>query len=204
MAGNEASRDRGIEAGDDARLVASWMRAADHADVRDAVASVHDEIGRAIAAQSPRCEMSGRCCNFDAYGHRLYVTGLEAALTLVGAGAISRNGDGSARGAARDFAADAACPFQIKNTCGIHAHRPAGCRVYFCDPSWSGAMNDVAERAVEQVREIHDRFEIPYRYMEWRALLSMFDGCVGPVVFAENGESSSGETRITFEGDALE
>jgi Fe-S-cluster containining protein len=197
--GNEAARDPGIEAGDDARLVQRWIEALKSDVVRAAIADVHDEIGRAIAAASPRCEMSGRCCKFDAFGHRLYVTGLEAALTLVDAGAIAETNPDASRHSARDFAQNSGCLFQVGNTCGVHAHRPAGCRVYFCDPSWSGAMNDVAERAVEQVREIHDRFEIPYRYMEWRALLTMFDGCVGPIDFSGIDES----TRITREGESL-
>ncbi len=202
--GSEAARDRGREAGGDARLVTLWIDALESDDVRAAIAGVHDEIGRAIAAQTPRCDMSGRCCKFEEYGHRLYVTGLEAALTLVDAGAIVGTNPDASQRSAHDFAQEPGCLFQIGNACGVHAHRPAGCRVYFCDPLWAPVMNDVAERAVERVRAIHYEFGIPYRYMEWRALLTMFDGCVGPVEFDGNENSSVRSTNVTREGEALE
>lgn len=142
-------------------LVTQWNAAAARSEVVRAVQSAYDDIERVIRAQTPRCEISGRCCHFESFGHRLYVTGLEGALTLRGSGA-----EGASIGAHE-------CPFQINRACGVHAHRPAGCRVYFCDPAWAPHMNDVAEQAVAAIRSIHDEFAIPYRYMEWRALLNM-------------------------------
>lgn len=199
--GSGASSGPGIEAADDAHLVHAWINAAKREDVRAAIAKTHDEIARAIASRSPRCEMSGRCCRFEEFGHRLYVTGLEAALTLVGAGAIAQDRSNDIRTEASEVGRRPGCVFQVGNTCGVHTHRPAGCRVYFCDPTWAPAMNDVAERAVERVRAIHDELAIPYRYMEWRALLSMFDACAGPLAISRELTNQTPPTPITHNGE---
>ena len=159
-----------------ADLVNAWFAAAADANVRDAIEAVHQRIEKEVQTHTPRCEQSGRCCHFEAYGHRLYVTGLEAALTVIGArnsllaDKPAPQGPTGAGHSGADTSVD--CPFQINTTCGVHADRPSGCRVYFCDPVWAPRMNDVAEMAVAAMRAIHERFAIPYRYMEWRAGLA--------------------------------
>ncbi|RMH27312.1 MAG: hypothetical protein D6693_05540 [Planctomycetota bacterium] len=181
-------------AADPRALVAVWIEAAQRGDIRRALAEVHKEIARDVSARAPVCAQSGRCCRFDEYGHRLYATGLEAAATLLGAGLVGRASGADAGGPARGTGvtlpvlgsgdgADArrvgagapgACPLLIGRSCGVHEHRPAGCRVFYCDESWAPAMSAVGERAAGRVRAIHDRFGVPYRYMEWRGLLCLY------------------------------
>lgn len=63
------------------------------------------------------------------------------------------------------------CPFQVDRLCGVHAHRPMGCRLFYCDPASSQWQHDAYERFHRELREIHDRSKIPYFYVEWlRAL----------------------------------
>lgn len=71
----------------DARLTSkAWLNAARDPVVATALESIFADAADAIAARGPACWASGRCCNFEATGHRLYTTGLEAAYTLVRAG----------------------------------------------------------------------------------------------------------------------
>ena len=42
-----------------------------------AVAEILREADADIAARKPVCRASGRCCKFEQYGHRLYVTQAE-------------------------------------------------------------------------------------------------------------------------------
>src|SRR4029079_16260942 len=42
-----------------------------------AVAAILAEADADIAARRPVCRASGRCCKFEEYGHRLYVTAAE-------------------------------------------------------------------------------------------------------------------------------
>ncbi|MBC7770926.1 MAG: YkgJ family cysteine cluster protein [Pyrinomonadaceae bacterium] len=157
-------------------LSRAWMRAAETAVIADALRGVYSEVAAEIARRGPSCWASGRCCNFDKAGHRLYVTGLEAAYALAQLPVLRVDdpvltlpqlGDARARGG---------CPFQVSNLCGIHTIKPLGCRVYFCDRSAQDWQHELTESGLRRIRAIHDQFDVPYRYGEWRGMLEMLRG----------------------------
>jgi len=144
-------------------------------DIAHELEAVYAQVSADIAARGPACWASGRCCNFEKTGHRLYVTGLEAAYAL-------RNGPqvivadrvintGLSLPQIADARASGGCPFQVDNLCGIHSVKPLGCRVYFCDRSATEWQADLTEKSLREIRAIHDRHHIPYRYGEWRTML---------------------------------
>ncbi len=155
---------------DDRALCEHWLTNARNAEIRRAVAEIQREIESRINDRTPVCTASGRCCNFERYGHRLYVTGLEAAMTLdaipvqraLKAGDVTR---------AR---IEGTCPFVVDGLCGVHPVRPIGCRVYFCDSSAQLWVNELAEFAADAMKRVHEDFGIEYRYTEWRAMLELF------------------------------
>ncbi len=155
---------------DDGALCESWLRDSRKADVRRAMAEIHREIERQIAERQPVCTASGRCCNFERFGHRLYVTGLEAALTLDAIPLHRQLKPGDVERARTH----GTCPFVAGGLCAVHPVRPVGCRVYFCDTSAKLWVNGLAEFAADAVKRVHDEFGIEYRYTEWRAMLAMF------------------------------
>src|SRR5690349_21412992 len=53
--------------------------AAARPEVRAAVAEVYAKVQMEIDIRRPRCDISGRCCRFETFGHRLYVTTMELA-----------------------------------------------------------------------------------------------------------------------------
>jgi Fe-S-cluster containining protein len=63
------------------------------------------------------------------------------------------------------------CPFQVAKLCGVHALRPFGCRMFFCDPSATDWQNETYERFHAELRRLHEAMGVPYRYVEWRAAL---------------------------------
>ncbi len=73
-----------------------------------------------------------------------------------------------------DALARGGCPFQVAKLCGVHALRPLGCRIYFCDQAAQGWQQDLSEALLVRIRSLHDQFDIPYRYGEWRAMLQKF------------------------------
>ncbi len=183
-------------------LADSWTAAIADGRISTALEAVYHDAARAIAARGPVCWASGRCCNFRRTGHRLYTTGLETAYCLVhlsdaeswrAANDEARTGltihgqppddpvDAplpTGRGLRADLAAASSrggCPFQVRNLCGVHRIKPLGCRVYFCDRSAQAWQQDLSERLLREIRAIHDRFNVEYRYGEWLAMLAMFD-----------------------------
>lgn len=170
-----------------------WVVAARDPRIGAALDAVYADIAAAVTERGPACWASGRCCNFEKTGHLLYVTGLEAAYTVVrhriarpmasargGRAPLRVIGAGAERGSHAplltldsldDSIARGGCPFQVENLCGVHMLRPLGCRVYFCDRGAEDWQNELSERALREVRLIHDRWGVPYRYAEWRSLL---------------------------------
>ena len=63
-------------------FVAQVYRAAGRSEVRDAVVKVYEDLQREIDARRPRCDASGRCCRFEEFDHRLFVTTIELATFL--------------------------------------------------------------------------------------------------------------------------
>lgn len=145
----------------------AWLRAARDPQVSGELELVYAALARESARRRPVCTASGRCCRFEAWGHRLYTTGLEAAFTLV---SIDPALVPDERGVA-DAVARGGCPFQPATLCEVHEHRPLGCRVYYCDPTAQDWQQALSERMLREVRAIHDRHGVPYRYAEWRSLL---------------------------------
>ncbi len=122
------------------------------------IRAVYDEVQRAVDARKPRCDVSGRCCQFEQYGHLLFVTTIElAAFALERRAADDPHvivGDG--------------CPYQVNRLCTVHDTRPFGCRIYFCDPTAQEWQQSQYEQFHLRIRALHDELAIPYFYVEWR------------------------------------
>ena len=148
---------RGVAVEDEIRRAV--LDAADRAEVREALEGVYRDVGVEIAERRPRCELSGRCCRFEEYDHRLYVTTIELAGFV----------HGLRRGRPAAPAWDGrGCPFQVSKLCSVHAIRPFGCRVFFCDPAAAQWQNEAYERFHGQIKRLHDHYGVGYFYMEWR------------------------------------
>lgn len=152
----------------DPDLPTLWLAAVRRPDVAAALEAVYAAAAHEIALRGPACWASGRCCNFARTGHLLYVTGLEAAYAADRAAPPPTTND---LAAAR---ARGGCPFQAANLCGAHPIKPLGCRLYFCDRSAQAWQHALSERLLADLRALHDRFSIPYRYGEWRTMLEPF------------------------------
>ena len=153
-----------------ATLASSWRTAAIRPEIDTAIRAIHEAVEREVSSRRPLCLASGNCCRFEAFEHRLMVTGLETAWTL--AQAETPTVDAAAIEAARNRGD---CPFLAgdgRRLCGIRTARPMPCRTFFCDRAATRWQQELHERSLAGLRRIHDRFEIPYRYLEWRDALA--------------------------------
>ncbi len=163
-----------------------WNAAAARPDVQLKVQAIYDLVDRDIQARSPVCDASGRCCRFETYGHRLYVTALEIAVFLrryelaapqsVTADAqteFKSESQSESQPLALPLASTGplpdACRYQVNGLCSVHAYRPLGCRIFFCDPTAEAWMSEVYEHYLAALRDLHDHLGLHYRYLEWRA-----------------------------------
>ena len=148
-----------------------------------AVAAVLAEADADIASRRPVCRSSGRCCKFEAYGHRLYVTAVElehfARVHVAEKDKRQKTKDERVGVVSlpQFFAQDKpeGCPYQVENLCTAREARPLGCRIYFCDENAQGWQNEVYEKYHTRLKELHALHGIPYRYLEWREALRELD-----------------------------
>jgi Fe-S-cluster containining protein len=145
----------------------SVRSAAARPEVRAAVNDLYQRVQREVDERRPVCAVSGRCCRFEEYGHRLYVTTLELAAFVhelerawsEGRAAQPATWDGTG------------CPFQIAKLCGVHPFRPFGCRMFFCDATSTEWQNLTYEQFHAELKRLHAELEVPYAYVEWRQAL---------------------------------
>jgi Fe-S-cluster containining protein len=133
------------------------------AELRAQVLAVYAEVDAAVAAASPRCDASGRCCRFTEYGHTLFLSQFEADILLETAPAY-------AKPVTRD-----ACPFQVNTLCTARQERPLGCRIYFCDPKYEGVGERITEDALAKLKALADAHGTGWRYAPLHVFLNDSD-----------------------------
>ena len=152
---------------DEIQRAREWLHAAAHPAIVQDLERIFSATAEEISRRGPACWASGRCCNFERTGHLLYVTGLEAAYAVLRLPSpLSTESVEAARAAGN-------CPLQSGHLCGVHLIRPLGCRVYFCDRSAQEWQQGLYERQLAELRGLHDRHGVEYRYAEWRNLLDL-------------------------------
>ncbi|HEY2154376.1 MAG TPA: hypothetical protein VGH33_02015 [Isosphaeraceae bacterium] len=123
-------------------------------EVRSALRDLYEELDVAVRARGPVCELSGRCCRFAEYDHTLFLSAPEAALLISDAGPPSRPLDDGAT-----------CPWQdAKGRCTARDARPLGCRIYYCDPAYQGAMSELGETYIARLKALVERLHLPWDY----------------------------------------
>ncbi len=107
-----------------------------------------------------KCRACGRCCDFDKFDHRLYITIPEYIYMK--------------KMASREnikFMQKDLCPYRINNKCSIHPYRFAGCRIFNCrgDEKLQGQLS---EKVVKKFKKLCNEFDISYQYRDLAFVLS--------------------------------
>ncbi|MBC8108936.1 MAG: hypothetical protein H7Z14_20290 [Anaerolineae bacterium] len=137
-----------------AKLREAVARASDRADVRNAIDALYVHIQDVIDLRQPVCNASGRCCRFEEFGHRLFVTTMELAVFASKVESIQL--------------ATSGCAYQVGGLCSVHTIRPFGCRMFYCDPTAAQWQQDQYEYFHAKLRKLHEELKVPYSYVEWR------------------------------------
>ncbi len=162
----------------DGELWRVWYDAAQRSGVAERLRGLLDEIDAQVDKSGFACQQSGRCCKFESFGHRLYMTGLEVAWfrSLVGgpkgSGAGVSGSDDKTIGLPVIDPKGDGCPYQVDGGCGVHGDRPFACRVFFCQEGSEDWQVQRYEMFQAEIKRLHEELGLPYRYMEWRAGLA--------------------------------
>ncbi len=109
-----------------------------------------------------QCDACGKCCDFEQYDHRLYVTTPEIIYFVekVGLANIKQMANGR-------------CSYQIDNKCSVYDYRFAGCRI-FCCKGKATFQSELTESAIKKFKALCAELQIPYRYLELPVVLKDF------------------------------
>lgn len=126
-----------------------------------AVDAIYAWVDEQVQLAAPRCEISGRCCRFREYGHRLYISGVEADRL--------RQTQLPESNAGRDWnllTVREQCPYQVQGRCEARTARPLGCRIFFCDPNYEQRATEITEEALQRLKYVHEQYGEPWEYRE--------------------------------------
>lgn len=132
-------------------------------DALDAgVRCIYRYADAAIGARQPVCQQCARCCQFERYGHNLFVSTAEVAVFLRSTSPARIRGP-----------VDGTCPFLRIDParCAARAARPLGCRLYYCDKAALGWQQDLYVLLHGRLQDLHEALGVPYFYAEWLVVL---------------------------------
>jgi hypothetical protein len=122
-------------------------------EIAEGVAEIYRFIDLHARQAGTRCQQCGKCCNFEAFGHRIFVTSPEMVY-------FTHNIKEPLKPAE-----NGQCPYNINGRCSVHEHRFAACRVFYCKGDMD-LQSELAESAIMDLKSICKKFGITYRYTD--------------------------------------
>ncbi|MHC4544078.1 MAG: YkgJ family cysteine cluster protein [Planctomycetota bacterium] len=101
-----------------------------------------------------KCDGCGKCCDFEAFDHRLFVTPPEVMYLAAKIGAENLKP-----------MPDSRCPYHLVCNCTVYKYRFAGCRIFSCKGN-ADFQGRLSETALKKFKSICTEFEIPYCYTD--------------------------------------
>lgn len=109
------------------------------------------------------CDACGKCCDFDSYDHRLFITTPELMYLVANIGAEKIKQMTTSR-----------CPYNIADKCTVYKYRFTGCRIFSCKGN-SDFQGQLSESVSRRFKSICTDLQIPYRYTDLATALNHFN-----------------------------
>ena len=122
--------------------------------LKNKMAELYDWLDKQIATNidSSSCVACGDCCDFEKFGHRIYVTSLEAA--YLKDNLMEEKLKAPVKGG---------CPYKVDNKCSMRDFRFGPCRIFFCKAD-SEFQNQLSEDFLKQIKQLCQQFNFEYTY----------------------------------------
>ena len=106
------------------------------------------------------CEACGKCCDFDSFDHRLFVTTPELMYLAAKLGGEKLRPMNGGR-----------CPYNVAGKCSIYEYRFAGCRIFCCKGD-ADFQRSLSESFLNRVKSVCLESGLAYRYLDLPTALS--------------------------------
>jgi len=119
------------------------------------VAEIYDWLDSQIrqsAHLAGKCEACGKCCDFEAFDHRLFVTPPELLYLTAKLGNRKLKPMTTSR-----------CPYNTDGKCTVYDYRFAACRIFFCKAD-TLLQSRLTESILKKLKSLCAECGVPYRY----------------------------------------
>ncbi|OQY05645.1 MAG: hypothetical protein B6I25_05315 [Planctomycetales bacterium 4572_13] len=124
------------------------------------VEAIYRWLDEQLAEMDSSCRACGDCCDFEAFGHRLYITTPELIYFQHHIGPDIKT------------MTTGICPYRIDGKCAVYHRRFSGCRIFSCKGD-TQKENALCEQAVSKFKSLCDEYDISYHYVYLKAGLEM-------------------------------
>ncbi len=124
------------------------------------VDAIYRWVDQQVKILDPSCRACGECCDFESFGHRLYVTTPEL---IYFQHAVGPEVKGISAGV---------CPYRINGKCTVYPYRFSGCRIFSCKGD-SEKENAICEQAMGKFKVVCNKYPISYQYVYLKAGFEM-------------------------------
>jgi len=110
--------------------------------ITNKVAEIYNRLDSHIRKQNLHCRACGKCCDFDSFGHRLFVTTAELIYLTENLPPEEIKPMTTSR-----------CPYNEEGKCTIRDFRFAACRIFFCsaDPNLQSRLTEDVLRKLKSL-----------------------------------------------------
>ena len=125
------------------------------------VADIYAWLDEQLTQLDRSCRACGDCCDFETFGHRLYVTTPELMFFAEHVGPEIKD------------MPDGICPYRVEGRCSVYPYRFSGCRIFTCGGSDTEQENLLCEQAIHKFKALCVKYEVPYHYLYLKPGLKM-------------------------------
>jgi Fe-S-cluster containining protein len=130
-------------------------------NICEQVKEIYTSLDAQIKSFDADCSACGKCCDFDSFGHKLFVSSPELLYFYENLKPLQKMSIGH-------------CPYQQESKCTAREFRFAGCRIFFCKGD-NEKQNALYEEVLRKFKSVCEQYSFPYLYMELSKALDFAD-----------------------------
>jgi len=126
------------------------------------VDAIYRWVDEQVTGLNQPCDACGECCDFERFGHRLFVTMPELIHFQHAVGPEIK------------VMSSGVCPYRIDGKCTVYPYRFSGCRIFACKGN-AEKQNALCEQAIGKFKALCNPYQIPYHYVYLKPGLEMLN-----------------------------
>jgi len=130
------------------------------------VSQIYDWLDKQLEAGPGNCKGCGDCCDFEKFGHRLFISSPEIF--------YFKNFKNKVEPKPMPTQV---CPYRIDGKCSIYENRFAGCRIFQCNGD-DDFQNSLSETVLQKFKDICLKYDLPYTYCDIATALNNLSGAI--------------------------